>query len=138
MTTYQVHHYIFMESCPPLRCHITHIHYSFGVISVDMEYGGVDHTGYVGGVWRGTCHTGICCETNLGKENIRDHLTLVPLHVGLCAYLVVDHHVHSAMCGVGRQIAQMAGFVDDALTCKCSITMKKDRHHLQQRQSNKI
>lgn len=48
-------------------------------------------------------------------------------------YLVVDHHMHSAMCGVGGQITQMAGFIHDALTCKCSITMEQNGHHLRQK-----
>lgn len=51
-------------------------------------------------------------------------------------YLVVDNHMHSAMCGVGGQIAQMEGFIDNALTCECSVTMDVNGHHLKQKHSS--
>lgn len=51
-------------------------------------------------------------------------------------YLVVDNHMHSAMCGVGGQITQMKGFIDNALTCECSITMEQNGHHLIQKHSS--
>lgn len=140
-TIYQVHHYILVEGCSPLCCHLTHIHDSFGVIGVDVEYWGVNHTGHVGGVRRGSCHTGICCETNLAKER-KDGFQRSECckhdHQAVPVYLVIDHHVHSAMCAVGRQIAQMEGFVDDALTCKCSITMEQNGHYLKQRHTKNI
>lgn len=50
-------------------------------------------------------------------------------------YLVVDNHMHSAMCGVGGQIAQMEGFIDNALTCESSVTMDVNGHHLKQKHS---
>lgn len=46
------------------------------------------------------------------------------------SYLIIDHHMHSAMSGVGGQVRQVEGFVDYTLSCKGSITVKKDGHHL--------
>lgn len=42
------------------------------------------------------------------------------------SYLVVDDDVHGAVRGVGRQIGQVEGLVDDALTGKCGVSVKKD------------
>lgn len=47
-----------------------------------------------------------------------------------CVYLVVDDHVYGAVCSVRRKVAQMEGFVDDALAGKRSVTVEQDGHHL--------
>lgn len=48
-------------------------------------------------------------------------------------YLVVDHHVDSAVGGVGGQVAQMEGLVYDALASERGIPVQKDGHDLQTR-----
>lgn len=67
--TYQIHHHVFMERVPPLGCHLTHIHHRLRVIGVDVEDGGVDDSGDIGGVgWRAR-HPGVRGETDLwGRE----------------------------------------------------------------------
>lgn len=50
-------------------------------------------------------------------------------------YLVVDHHVHSAVGGVGRQVAQVEGLVHDALASKRGIPVQQDGHDLQTRKT---
>lgn len=50
-------------------------------------------------------------------------------------YLVVDHDVYGAVSCIGRQVRQVECLVHDALTCKSSITMKQDGHHLENQSS---
>lgn len=45
-------------------------------------------------------------------------------------YLVVDHHMYGAVCGVGRQVRQVERLVHDTLACERSITVEQNRHHL--------
>lgn len=45
-------------------------------------------------------------------------------------YLVVDHHVYRAVCGVERQVGQVERLVNDTLARECSVAVQQDRHHL--------
>lgn len=45
-------------------------------------------------------------------------------------YLIVDHNVHCAVGGVGRQVTQMEGLIDDTLASKGGIPMDQDGHDL--------
>lgn len=45
-------------------------------------------------------------------------------------YLVVDHHVYCAVCGVGGEVRQVEGLVNDPLACERSITVQQNGHHL--------
>lgn len=45
-------------------------------------------------------------------------------------YLVVDHNVHCAIGGIGRQVAQMEGLIDDPLASEGRIPMDQDGHDL--------
>lgn len=127
-----------MESAPPLCCHVAHVHHSLGVICIHVEDGSVDHSGHICRVRRRTCHPGICGEANLcGREELvvkeRSIGEWTPPDVE--SYLVVDHHMYGAMCGVGRQVGQVERLVDDPLACERSIAVKQDRHHLGNRSS---
>lgn len=45
-------------------------------------------------------------------------------------YLVVDHYVYCAVCGVWWQVGQVERLINDTLARECSITVQQDRHHL--------
>lgn len=51
-------------------------------------------------------------------------------------YLVVDDNVHGAVRGVGRQVRQVEGFVDDTLTGESCVSVDQDGHHLEKNKFN--
>lgn len=42
---------------------------------------------------------------------------------GCTCYLVVDHNVNSAICGVGWEVTKMKCLINHSLSCKGSIPM---------------
>lgn len=45
-------------------------------------------------------------------------------------YLVIDHDMHGAVGGIGRQVTEMEGLIDDPLAGKGGIPMDQDGHDL--------
>lgn len=74
---HQVDHHVLVEGVPPLGRHLAHVDDSLGVVSVDVEDGGVDHSGHVGGVGGGAGHTGVGGEADLqrakGQRSANSH-----------------------------------------------------------------
>lgn len=58
-----------MKRSPPLSSNIADVHHSLGVVCIDVEDGGVDHTGHVRGIGRRAGHTRVSCEANLLKQH---------------------------------------------------------------------
>jgi len=100
-----------VERGPPLGCHLAHVDHGLGVVGVHMKDGRVDHAGHVGGVRRGARHAGVRGEADL----------------------VVGHHVHGAMRGVGRQVGQVECLVHDPLARERRVPVDQDGHHLERR-----
>lgn len=48
----------------------------------------------------------------------------------ITTYLIVDHHMYCAVCGVGRQVRKVERLINDPLACERSITVQQNRHHL--------
>lgn len=65
LNTHQVYNHIFMESVSPLSSNLTHIHHSLRVVCINMKDRGVDDPCNICRIRRGTCHPGICGETDL-------------------------------------------------------------------------
>uniref|UniRef100_A0A146YLN3 Uncharacterized protein n=1 Tax=Fundulus heteroclitus TaxID=8078 RepID=A0A146YLN3_FUNHE len=104
---HQIDHHVLVERGPPLRRHLADVDDGFGVVGVDVEDRRVDDARHVRRVRRGTRHAGV------GGE----------------ADLVVDHHVHGAVGGVGRQVGQVESLVHDALTREGCVSVHQDGHH---------
>lgn len=51
-------------------------------------------------------------------------------HTVITTYLIVDHHMYCAVCGVGRQVRQVECLINDPLACERSIAVQQNRHHL--------
>lgn len=63
-------------------------------------------------------------------RNMKHLLQLMRNSKNMSTYLVVDHHVDCAVCGVGGQVRQVEGLVHDPLACEGSIAVQQDGHHL--------
>lgn len=68
LNPYQINDDIFAKLLPPFCSHFTNIDHSLRVICVNMEDGGVDHTGNISTVRGRTRTAGICCKANLWVE----------------------------------------------------------------------
>lgn len=50
--------------------------------------------------------------------------------VPVSTHLIVDYHMYGSVGCVRGQVGQVECLVHDALSCKCSVPMNQDRHHL--------
>ena len=71
-STHQVNDDILVESGPPLGCHLAHVGHGLWVICVDVEDGGIDHSGHVSAVGGGPRHAGVSGEANLSHIQDRN------------------------------------------------------------------
>lgn len=138
--TDQVDHDIFVEGGSPLSRHLADVDDGFGVVGVHVEDGSVDDTSHVCGVRRGAGHARVGGEADLQTRRQRGVCTAGCVSgsrsVSLWRYLVVDHDVHGAVCGVGRQVGQVEGLIDDALTGERGVSVQQDGHHLRREHMN--
>ena len=101
-----VDHHVAAELRAKVECDIDHLRDRFGLLAVDVQDRNLEHLGDVGRVGVGA--------------------TL--LRWGGEADLVVDDHVQSAANVVGREIAQIQGFLDDALAGECGVAVDQKSH----------
>lgn len=62
--------------------------------------------------------------TNKNKKKYTSNYSADKL-IGKCStcYLVVDHNMNSAICGVGWEVTKMKRLINHSLSCKGSIPM---------------
>lgn len=69
VVTHQVHHHVFVKRGSPLGGHLADIDDGLWVVGVDVEDGGVDDPGDIGGIGGGARHAGVCGEADLQKQD---------------------------------------------------------------------
>jgi len=78
------------------------------IVRVNMEDGGINRLGDIGGVGGRSRESGVGGETNL----------------------VVDNNVNGTTSAISREVQEAKGLKDNTLTSKGSVTMEKDTHGL--------
>ena len=103
----KIDHHVLIELIAVVHGQLRDEHHRLWVITIDVEYGRLNHLGNVGA---------ILCGARIGRL------------AGGKTDLIVQHNVQRAAGAVGTRLGHLKRFHDDALTCKGRVSMQHDRH----------
>ena len=103
--TDEVDHHVLVELIAVVHSQLGNEHHRLWVITIDVEYGRLNHLGNIGAVLRGARVSGLTgCETDL----------------------IIKHDVQGAAGAISTGLGHLERFHDDSLTRKGRVAMQHD------------